>query len=32
LHIDKTASHNYTYWGSEVENILNFFDRLIDKK
>ena len=31
LHIDKTASHNYTYWGSEVENILNFFDRLIDK-
>ena len=32
LHIDKTASHNYTYWGSEVENILNFFEGLINKK
>ncbi len=25
LHIDKDAKHNYTYWESEISNVLNFF-------
>ena len=25
LHIDENAEHNYIYWNSEVDNVLNFF-------
>ena len=25
LHIDENAEHNYKYWDSEVDNVLNFF-------
>lgn len=25
LHIDSLAEHNYKYWNSEVDNVLNFF-------
>lgn len=25
-HTDSTANHNYTYWNSEVENVLEFFE------
>ena len=24
-HTDSTATHNYTYWNSEVDNVLEFF-------
>jgi pimeloyl-ACP methyl ester carboxylesterase len=27
----KSAGHNYTYWDSEVDNVLNFFSSLIDQ-
>ena len=26
LHIDENAEHNYTYWNSEIDEILNFFE------
>jgi predicted esterase len=25
FHIDSTASHNYSYWNSEVDNVIDFF-------
>ena len=27
FHTDSTAQHNYTYWNSEVTNVLNFFEK-----
>lgn len=26
FHIDSTASHNYSYWNSEVDNVIDFFN------
>lgn len=26
-HSDSLANHNYTYWNSEVQNVLNFFEK-----
>lgn len=31
LHIDTTAKHNYKYWDSEVDAILNFFNSTVTK-
>jgi S-formylglutathione hydrolase FrmB len=28
FHVDSTATHNYSYWNSEVDNMLNFFSGL----
>ena len=27
FHTDSTAQHNYTYWNSEVTNVLDFFEK-----
>jgi len=27
FHTDSTADHNYKYWDSETQNVLNFFDK-----
>ena len=31
LHIDSTAKHNYMYWDSEVDEVLNFFNSTVGK-
>ena len=31
LHIDSTAKHNYMYWDSEVDEVLNFFNSTVVK-
>ena len=31
LHIDSTAKHNYMYWDSEVDEVLNFFNSTAGK-
>lgn len=32
FHADSTATHNYSYWNSEVDNMLDFFEKKLDDK
>jgi len=31
LHVDSFAKHNYDYWNSEVDAVLNFFNSTVTK-